>query len=183
MLSGLLIFVGLAIAVIWMISTYNHLSALRQRLSRAWSTLDALTRERHDELTKLLEICSGPLGSAQDTLARLDDARTAVLAARRTQDPEALGSAEGGLRAQIAALLARAESTELASAPAFLQVKERLAVLDAQIAAGCDDYNAVVLENNIAIEQFPQRVVAGIAGLRPIALLEFTAGAEPRGRP
>jgi hypothetical protein len=130
-----------------------------------------------------MELCAARLGGAQDALARLDDARTAVLAARRTQDPEALGGAEGRLREQLAALLERAAgSAELAATPGFTQVKDRLAALDAQIAQRREDYNTVVLENNIAIEQFPQRVVAGIAGLRPIALLEFTADADASTR-
>jgi LemA protein len=183
MLSGLLTFVGLAIALIWLIATYNHLSALRQRLKRAWSSLDALARERHDELTKLVDLCAAPLGAEPDALARLDEARTALLGARNTQDPEALGRAEGTLRERLAALLALAARTPaVASAPAFAQIKERLATLDAQIAGRREEYNGVVLENNIAIEQFPQRVVAGIAGLRPMALLEFTSHADA-GRP
>jgi LemA protein len=179
MLSGLLIFVGLAIALIWLIATYNHLSALRQRLKRAWSSLEALARERHDEITKLVELCAAPLGGEPDTLARLDEARTALLGARNTQDPAALGRAEGRLRERLAALVALAGgSAGVASTPAFAQIEQRLAALDAQIGGRREEYNAVVLENNIAIEQFPQRVVAGIAGLRPMALLEFTTPAD-----
>ena len=162
---------------------YNHLSALRHRLRRAWSSLDALARERHDELTKLLDLCAKPLDSERNAFARLDEARTAVLGARNTQDPEALGRAEGRLREQLAALLALASrSPALTAAPGFAQIRNRLAVLDAQIVQRREDYNAVVLENNIAIDQFPQRVVAGIAGLRPMALLEFTAGADAQPR-
>ena len=53
-------FVLLAIAVglaLYVVMLYNNLVRLKHNVSRAWSNIDVLLKQRHDELPKLIETC------------------------------------------------------------------------------------------------------------------------------
>ncbi|HYX69737.1 MAG TPA: hypothetical protein VE825_11435, partial [Terriglobales bacterium] len=46
--------------VIWyLVTIYNSLVELKNDIDKAWSNIDVLLKQRHDELTKLLDVCKG----------------------------------------------------------------------------------------------------------------------------
>ena len=55
------VFVLLIIVVIvgYFVSIYNGLVSLKNNIVKAWSNIDVLLKERHDELIKLLESAKG----------------------------------------------------------------------------------------------------------------------------
>ena len=57
MLFGLLVFGAIVAFVFSFVATYNGLVAAAEKATRAWNELDALLRQRHDEIPKLVEIC------------------------------------------------------------------------------------------------------------------------------
>ncbi|HET8699601.1 MAG TPA: LemA family protein [Gammaproteobacteria bacterium] len=177
MLGGLLTFVGILLAVVWLIAAYNQLVALRQRVTKDWAELDRLLRQRHDELSQLGELCARHLESGQPALERLADARSAVFGARHARDAAALGRAERELRqARTELETLAAQSPELAASAQLGQISQRVTALDAEIAARRDLYNASAGAYNVAIEEFPGRVVAAIGGFAAYPPLDF----EPR---
>lgn len=53
-------FVTLAIIVVlagYGVALYNSLVSLKHGVSKAWSNIDVLLKQRHDELPKLVETC------------------------------------------------------------------------------------------------------------------------------
>lgn len=40
--------------VLYVISIYNHLVRLKHNVSKAWSNIDVLLKQRHDEIPKLI---------------------------------------------------------------------------------------------------------------------------------
>src|SRR5579872_3095899 len=57
-MSGLLVVLFLFIALIgYLIGTYNGLVQVRAAVKLAWSNIDVLLVQRHDELPKLVEVC------------------------------------------------------------------------------------------------------------------------------
>jgi LemA protein len=178
MLGGLLTFLGICVAAVWLIVAYNQLVGLRQRVTKDWAELDRLLRQRHDEVLQLGEVCARHLERDGPVLERLAEARSAVFGARHAQDAAALGRAEGDLRRALAELLAvAARTTALAASPLLAPLAARVGELGAEIAARRDLYNASAGEYNVAISQFPGRVVAGIGGFDAYAPLDFDAGA------
>jgi LemA protein len=150
--------------------------ALRQRVTKDWAELDRLLRQRHDELSQLGELCARHLES-DPALERLAEARSAVFGARHARDAAALGRAEPELRrarTELQALAARLP--ELAASTQLAQISQRIAELDVEIAARRDFYNASAGVYNVAIEEFPGRVVAAIGGFAAYPPLDF----EPR---
>jgi LemA protein len=174
MFLGFVVFAAIVAAALWFVATYNHLTATKQRVARAWSNLDVPVRERHDEVPRLVEICAKHLRGEQAALDRVLEARAAIFAARHSFDPKILGRAEIDLRRELGNLLALADAErELAANQHFTLLRRRLAELGAEIAERRKLYNDAVNENNIAIDQFPGRIIAGIGGFQTFEPLDF----------
>lgn len=176
MFLGFAVFVAIVSAVVWYVVTYNHLIAVRERVAQAWSSIDVLLRQRHEELPKLVDTFEQHLPREKAALERLLEARTAIFGARHSSDPADLGRAESALRRELGNLFALAASrTELDATPSFALLKQHIADLEAGISERREAYNAAVDENNAALEEFPGNVLAGMGGFRPAKTLEFDA--------
>jgi len=177
LMSVLVLFVLLlaAIAVVtYGISIYNGLISVRQQVDLAWSNIDVLLKERHDELPKLIDVVSSHKGYERDLLTKL----TALRAQTGSGGPEAARlAAEDALSQGIGRLLATAEAyPELKASTAFLELQQRISALEEQIAHRREFYNAAVNLNNVRMEQFPDVLFAGLARMSRRAL--FLASAE-----
>ncbi|RLA13959.1 MAG: LemA family protein [Gammaproteobacteria bacterium] len=165
--------VGLALYVV---SIYNHLVRLKHNVSKAWSNIDVLLKQRHDEIPKLVETCKQYMKFEQDTLEKVMQARSRVSEARQSQDVPGLGLAEGALRMGLGQLFALAEDyPELRANENFQHLQGRISALENTIADRREFYNESVNINNIDIETFPDLIVARLFGFGPRDLLEFVA--------
>jgi LemA protein len=55
---GDFIFWGIILILIsYVVMIYNNLVSLKHNVSKAWSNIDVLLKQRHDELPKLVETC------------------------------------------------------------------------------------------------------------------------------
>ncbi len=166
----------LAILVIYGIMIFNHLVMLKHNVAKAWSNIDVLLKQRHEELPKLVETCKQYMKFEQETLERVMQARARVQAARESQDIGALGQAEGALRLGLGNLFAVAEAyPDLKTNETFQHLQARITGLENSIADRREFYNESVNVNNIRIEQFPDTIVAGMFSFKPFQLLEFQA--------
>ena len=73
-------------AAVYVVRIYNGLVALRENVRKAWSNIDVLLTQRHDELPKLVETCKRYMAYEQDTLERVMQARSAVFKAQGRGD-------------------------------------------------------------------------------------------------
>ncbi len=174
---GTLITLGVVLVVIvYFVMIYNNLVKIKHNVSKAWSNIDVLLKQRHDELPKLVETCKQYMKFEQDTLTKVMEARSKVFSARESQNISALGPAEGMLRGALGNLFALAEAyPDLKTNQTFLQLQSRISGLENGIADRREFYNESVNVNNVRIEQFPDTIVAGMFGFKPAQLLEFQA--------
>lgn len=164
----------LALIVVWAIILYNGLVVLKHNVSQAWSNIDVLLKQRHDELPKLVETARQYMQYEQTTLEKVMQARAAVHGAQERGDLDALGLAEGHLRAGLAGFYAVAEAyPELKANTSFQHLQQRISSLENMIADRREFYNASVNINNVRIEQFPDVLVAQLFRFRPFKLLTF----------
>ena len=70
--------VVLAGIIVYVVSVYNHLVRLKHNVSKAWSNIDVLLKQRHDEIPKLVETCKQYMKFEQDTLEKVMQARSRV---------------------------------------------------------------------------------------------------------
>ena len=174
MLFGLLVFGAIVGGAIWFVAAYNSLEAASNRALQAWGNLDALLRQRHDEIPKLIELCERELRHDRPAFDRALDARAEILGARQIRDAKALGNAERALRAAVADVLARATANAaLAADNGFGVLTQRLAALDTGIAERAALYDDAVSQNNAAIQRFPGIVVAALGGFRRLVPVDL----------
>jgi len=57
--------------VIYVVSIYNHLVRIKHSVSKAWSNIDVLLKQRHDEIPKLVETCKQYMKFEQETLEKV----------------------------------------------------------------------------------------------------------------
>jgi LemA protein len=174
---GTIIFLGLLLAlVIYFVMIYNNLVQIKHNVSKAWSNIDVLLKQRHDELPKLVETCRQYMKFEQETLTQVMEARSKVFTAREAHNVGALGQAEGLLRGALGHLFALAEAyPDLKTNQTFQQLQTRISALENAIADRREFYNESVNINNVRIEQFPDSIVAGMFRFAPFPLLEFKA--------
>ena len=166
------VLVGLAL---YAIIVYNSLVALKHNVSKAWSNIDVLLKQRHDELPKLVETCKQYMGYEQETLLKVMQARSAVATAREQVDVKALGQAETQLRVGLGNLFALAEAyPDLKANDTFKHLQGRISELENSIASRREFYNESVNQNNIRVEQFPEVIIARMFNFGPRELLEFS---------
>ena len=58
----------IVVLVLWIISIYNGLVAMRQRVNQAFSDIDVQTKQRHDLIPNLVETVKGYAGHERGTL-------------------------------------------------------------------------------------------------------------------
>ena len=165
----------LVVASVYVVRIYNGLVGLRENVRKAWSNIDVLLTQRHDELPKLVETCKRYMSYEQETLERVMQARTAVFRAQGQGDVTALGAAEQQLREGLGRLFAVAENyPDLKADLSFRHLQTRISQLEESIADRRELYNEAVNLNNIRVQTFPDLIVARLFDFRQSPLLEFT---------
>jgi LemA protein len=173
---GIVFWLVVIVAVVYLISTYNGLVNVKNGVAKAWANIDVLLKQRHDELPKLVDTCRQYMHHEQTTLERVIAARARVSDAREIQNVAALGAAEGALRSGLGQLFALAESyPDLKANEQFLHLQGRISGLESAIADRREFYNDSVNINNVAVEQFPGALVARWFNFKTAVLLQFAA--------
>ncbi len=173
--SLLILLAVFVVLLFFTIFIYNNLVTLKHSVSKSWSNIDVLLKQRHDELPKLVEVCKQYMQYEQETLEKITQARSAVMEARSGGDIKQLGQAESQLRMGLGHLFALAENyPELKANNSFQQLQRRITQLENGIADRREVYNEAVNINNVRIEQFPDVIVARIFNFKDFSLLEFS---------
>lgn len=174
MSANLVLLILLALLLVYGIFLYNHLVMLKHNVGKAWSNIDVLLKQRHDELPKLVETCRQYMRFEQETLEKVMQARSQVAKARESHNIPALGQAEGALRLGLGNLFAVAEAyPELKTDETFKHLQARITGLENAIADRREFYNESVNVNNVRVEQFPDTIVARLFAFRQFPLLRF----------
>jgi LemA protein len=150
--------VGAIALVAYFVTLYNGLINLDKQTGRAWSNIDVLLKQRHDELPKLVSAVEGYMAHERETLERVIQARNALSGARGVgETAEANAQLEGALRK----LFALAEGyPELKADSSFQHLQGRISDIEEQIADRREFYNHAVNRFNVRIEQIPDLFIA-----------------------
>jgi LemA family len=93
-LTSWIILGSIVVLILWLISVYNGLVALRQRVGQAFSDVDVQLKQRHDLVPNLVETVKGYAAHERGTLEAVIAARNTALTA---QGPGAQAVAENQL--------------------------------------------------------------------------------------
>jgi LemA protein len=160
--TGWIILAVIVILVVWAISVYNSLVAMRQRVGQAFADVDVQLKQRHDLVPNLVETVKGYAAHERGTLEAVVQARNAAMAA---QGPAAQAAAENALSGALRQLFALSEAyPDLKANANFQQLQSELSDVENKIAAARRFFNNAVSEYNAGIQQFPAALFAGIFG-------------------
>jgi LemA protein len=167
----LLVLVLVAIAVaVQAVALYNGLVQVKHQVDQAWSNIDVLLKQRHDELPKLVDAVKGYVTHERGLLEDVTAMRTRAQASG--SGPERV-AAEEALSQGVSKLLLVAENyPTLRASEVFIDLQHRISALEEQIAHRREFYNAAVNINNVRLEEFPDLLLTGLAGLTRKPLFE-----------
>jgi LemA protein len=152
------------------VTLYNALVGVKHQVDQAWSNIDVLLKQRHDELPKLVDAAQAYIGHERSLLENVTALR--ARAAATGQGVERLAT-EAALTQGVSQLLAVAESyPQLRADEVFATLLQRISALEEHIAHRREYYNAAVNINNVRMEQFPELLLATAAGLIRRSLFE-----------
>ncbi len=162
----LLVLLFIAVGVVWyFVTIYNGLIALKNDIDKSWANIDVLLKQRHDELTKLLDVCKGYMQFEKTTFENIAKARSMYTAAT-TVDQKA--QADQAITTAVRGLFAVAENyPELKTNTSFMQLQGRITEIENSIADRREFYNDTVNTFNIRIAVVPDMFVAGMMHLMP----------------
>lgn len=156
-----------------MLSSYNAVVALRQRIDKAWSNIDVALKQRHDQLPNLVAAVRGVMAFEQDVLTQVTRARAAYSPTAPIRDQAVVSDATSSA---VRSLFAVVENyPDLKSQANVADLQDEIERLEGMIADRRELYNDQVYRYNTRIAQVPGVVLAPLFGWRA---REFFA-AEP----
>jgi LemA protein len=191
-IGGWIFFGLIAALVIWAITIYNGLVALRNRFKNAFSQIDVQLKRRYDLIPNLVETAKGYLKHERETLEAVIKARNHAVTAAQTAaaspgNPAAmqgLGQAEGALSNVLGRLFMLTEAyPDLKANQNMLAIQEELTSTENKVAFARQAFNDAVMEYNTRRESFPDNLFAGMFRFDPAELLNATESAEERKAP
>jgi LemA protein len=163
--TGWIIIGLIVVAVIWAISIYNGLIAMRQRTNQAFADIDVQLKLRHDLIPNLVETVKGYAAHERGTLEAVIQARNTAIAAPGVEQKV---QAENMLTGALRQLFALSENYPNLKANAnFQQLQSDLSDIENKLAASRRFFNNAVQEYNTGIQRFPAALFAASFGFTP----------------
>ncbi len=160
----IIVFIG------YLVSIYNSLVFLKNDIAKAWSNIDVLLKQRHDELTKLFESVKGYMNFEKDVMIQVTQARSAYAQAKTVAEK---AQADNMMSSTLKSLFAVSENyPELKTDQMFIQFQNRITEIESQIADRREFYNDSVNTFNIRIQQVPGAFVARMLNYTPKELFK-----------
>lgn len=166
----IVIAVVVVLIVMWLISTYNTLVKLRNRVKDQWAQVDVVLKRRADLIPNLVETVKGYASHEKETLDAVISARNKVVSATSSHDEM---DANGELTNALRGLFALAESyPDLKANTNFISLQTSLSETEDKITFARQFYNDTVLSYKDKLEMFPSNIVAGMFGFKPEEFFE-----------
>jgi LemA protein len=160
--TGWIVLGVVVILVLWAISIYNGLVAMRQRVNQSFADIDVQLKQRHDLIPNLVETVKGYAAHERGTLEAVVQARNAAVAAPGVEQKVA---AENMLSGALRQLFALSEAyPDLKANQNFQQLQAEITDIENKLAASRRFFNNAVQEYNTGIQQFPAALFAGVFG-------------------
>ncbi len=185
--STLVLLAVLVALVIYGISIYNRLVALRNRFQNAFAQIEVQLKRRYDLIPNLVETAKAYLAHERETLEAVITARNSALAGLQAaaghpgdaQSMARLAGAEGALTNALGRLNVVMEAyPDLKASQNMQQVSEELTSTENKIAFARQAFNDSVMAYNTYRQSFPPVVLAGLFGHgQDASLLEFSDSA------
>ncbi len=172
----IILIIVLVLIVLYVISNYNSLVSLRNKVEDQKSQIDVELKRRFDLIPNLIETVKGYTKHEKETLEDVVKARNSYVSASSTE--EGL-KADGELSKAISKLFALSEAyPDLKANENFMNLQNELTEIEEKIVYARGFYNDSVLKLNNKIMMFPSNIIANMFGFKKETF--FEASSEER---
>jgi LemA protein len=169
----------LAAMVVWAITAFNRLIALKGQTLNGWKQIDVQLKRRHDLIPNLVNAVRGAMEFEKETLDAVISARNQAVKIQADTLPtggvQALAQAEATLTSALSRLNVVVERyPELKATANVAQLQEELTSTENRVAFSRQHYNDTATSYNVLQQQFPWSLLTGFAKAIPVELWEIT---------
>lgn len=167
---ALIIILVIVIAIVaFVISTYNKLVTLRNKVKNSFAQIDTQLQRRFDLIPNLVETVKGFATHEKELLENVSASRAGYMNAVSNAEKLAMNNQ---LTAGLRSLFAVAENyPEVKANVNFIKLQDELSETEDRIAYSRQFYNDAVTIYNNKIQLFPGNIVAGMFGFAEEELL------------
>jgi LemA protein len=169
-----LVVIGLVV-----MSLYNKLVSLKNKVLEAWSGIDVQLKRRYDLIPNLVNTVKGYAAHESGTLEKVIQARNQAMSAGAGGNINAQVQAENALSGTLKSLFALSENyPDLKANTNFIQLQNTLGEVEDSLSNARRYYNALVRDNNTAVEAFPSNLIANQFQFEKFDFFEIENDAE-----
>lgn len=151
---------GIVLLLLFVVSIYNSLIRLKNKVDEAWSDIETQLKRRYDLIPNIIETVKGYAKHEKSTLEEVTKARNMAMNAGTI---EGKIQAENALAGTLKSLFALAENyPDLKANQSFIELQNTLREVEEHIQLSRRYYNATVRDFNTKIEVFPNNMIAGM---------------------
>ena len=165
----------LLILALFAISVFNRFVKNKNQVKDAWSNIDVALKRRYDLIPNLVETVKGYAAHEKDTFERVIQARNAAVSVPQG-DINGQIKAENQFQQALRGLFAlREDYPDLKANANFIDLQQKLNVIEEGLERSRRFYNRTVRENNTYGESFPGVVFAGMMPYQAFSYFEVDA--------
>lgn len=151
----------LLIIILWLVGTSNRFRRLVVKIEESESGIDVALTNRHDTLTKMMDVCRQYSAHEVETFEKLIELRKGMTMAERQH-----ASLQMDRITEKLSVVAEAYP-QLKSAEVYQQLQEGIRDAEAHLQASRRFYNANVSTFNQLLVSFPSSMIGRMQGQRP----------------
>lgn len=160
----------IVVICIIVVSMYNNLVSLRQRVQNAWSQIDVQLKRRFDLIPNLQETVKGYMAHESETFSKIAELRTAWASSNTVAEKAEISNQ---LTDALKTIMAVSENyPDLKASESFLSLQDELRNTENKIAYSRQFYNDTVTMYNTKLEMFPSNLIAKAFNFKASELFE-----------
>jgi LemA protein len=162
--AGFVVVIVMILSIIVVVTVYNAVIGLGQRIDKAWANIDVALKQRHDELPRLVDAVRGVMAFEREVLEEVTRLRSAYRADAPIPEQGATSMATSGAIRALFAVMERYPDVRSQANVAALQ--DEIRRLEDIISDRRELYNDMTYRYNTRIAQLPAVFLAKALGWR-----------------
>ncbi len=179
-LITLIVVIAILVVIVgFIISQYNGLVVLRNKVRNGFSQMDVQLKRRFDMIPNLVETVKGYAKHEESIFGEFARARGLYAQAAKSGNLHEMADADKGFTGALSRLMVVSEQyPDLKANANFIELMEQLKDTENKISFSRQFYNDIVMKYNNQIELFPSNIVAGMFNFKAAEFFEVTRSEE-----
>lgn len=174
----LIILLIIAIAISPLLKVRNDLMALREEVNLQKAQVETYLQRRCDLIPNLVKTVKWYANHEENVFKEIEEARAKLVESIESGSIEKIVEANNSLDTALGKLLEISEDyPELTASQQFTALQDEIAGTENRITRSRQCYNEKVSEYNIAVNKFPDVIIARMCGYFPMQYFEAEASA------